>query len=118
MDTRRSYGVGLGLVALSAAASALAYPELPARMVAHRNAAGKSDGETSRLVTLALLPALSTAVLGLFAVLPRIDPLGESVAALGAAVPAYAVVLIAVPLAAIAAYMTVYSYVEHRRVTA
>lgn len=213
MDTRRSYGVGLGLVALSAAASALAYPELPARMVTHWNAAGEPDGETSRLVALALLPALSVAILGLFAVLPRIDPLGENVAAfrerydtfvvlavglltyvhllvlawnvgyrfepmqalapaigvlfyyagvvlehaernwfvgiktpwtlssdevwkrtheraaplfklagvvaaLGALVPAYAVVLIAVPLAAIAAYTTVYSYVEHRRITA
>ena len=79
MDARRSYGVGFGLVVLSAVASTFAYPELPARMVTHWNAAGEPDGEMSRLVALSLLPLLSTAVLGLFAVLPRLDPLGENV---------------------------------------
>lgn len=213
MDTRRRYGIGFGLVALSAAASALAYPEMPARMVTYWNAAGEPDGETSRLVALALFPALSAAVLGLFAVLPRIDPLGENVedfreqyytfvapvvslliyvhllvlawnagyrfepvqalapaigvlfysagglleraernwfvgirtpwtlssdevwkrtheragplfrlagvvAMLGALVPAYAVLLVVGPVVAVAAYTTVYSYLEYRRTAA
>lgn len=213
MGTRRSYGVGLGLVALSAAASALAYPEMPARMVTHWDAVGDPNGGMSRLVALALLPALSVALLGLFAALPRIDPLGENVgafrerydtfvvlvvglltyvhllviawnagyrfeliqalapaigvpfyyagvvsahaernwfvgirtpwtlsndevwkrtheraaplfkiagvlAALGAVVPDYAVVLVVGPAAAVAAYTTVYSYVEYRRTAA
>lgn len=45
---RRRYGIGFGLVALSAAASALVYPEMPVRMVTYWNAAGEPDDEMSR----------------------------------------------------------------------
>lgn len=80
MNLRRSYLVGVGLVALSALASALAAPEMPARMATHWNAAGEVDGQLSKRYALALFPALSAVLLGAFAALPRIDPLGENVA--------------------------------------
>lgn len=213
MDIRRSYLVGVGLVALSVLASALAYPEMPAEMGVHWNASGEADGRMARGYALALFPALVAVSLGLFAALPRIDPLGENVAqfrkqydtfvvlllafltyvhllvlaanagyefemiqalapavgglfyyvgvlsehaernwfvgirtpwtlsdedvwkrtheraaplfklaavvaALGALVPAYAELLIAAPIAVVALYATVYSYVEYRRVGA
>jgi len=81
MNTRQSSGIGLALVAASVAASALAYPEMPARMATHWNAAGEADGQMPRLLALAALPALSAGLLALFALVPRIDPLGENVAA-------------------------------------
>lgn len=80
MTLRRSYLVAAALVALSALASVLAYPEMPARMATHWNAAGEVDGQMPKLYALALLPGLSAALLGLFALLPRIDPRGENVA--------------------------------------
>ena len=80
MNLRRSYLVAAALVAVSALASVLASPEMPARMATHWNAAGEVDGRMAKPFALALLPALSAALLGLFAVLPRIDPLGENVA--------------------------------------
>ncbi|WP_137283402.1 SdpI family protein [Halorussus salinisoli] len=80
MTIRRSYVVGFALVVASAALSALAYPEMPAEMATHWNAAGEIDGQTPRLVALASFPALSAGLLAAFAVLSRIDPLGENVA--------------------------------------
>ncbi|UPV73373.1 SdpI family protein [Halorussus limi] len=80
MSLRRSYLAGAFLVALSAAMSALAYPEMPAEMATHWNGAGEIDGRTPKLVALALFPALSAGMLALFAALPRVDPLGENVA--------------------------------------
>jgi uncharacterized membrane protein len=80
MNLRRRYLGALGLVAVSALISALAFPEMPARMATHWNAAGEVDGQMPKLYALGLLPALSVALLGLFAVVPRIDPLGENVA--------------------------------------
>ncbi|WP_135826598.1 SdpI family protein [Halorussus ruber] len=213
MNLRRHYLAGIGLVALSAVLSLLAYPEMPAEMATHWNAAGEIDGQTPKLAALALFPGLSAFMLVLFAALPRIDPLGENVAqfreqydtfvvlllaflvylhllvvaanagyefemvqalapavgalyyyvgvlsahaernwfvgirtpwtissdevwdrthervaplfklagvvaALAALVPAYAEALLAAPVAAVALYATVYSYVEYRRVAA
>ncbi|WP_276300921.1 SdpI family protein [Halorussus lipolyticus] len=80
MNLRRSYLVGIVLVALSAVLSALAYPEMPAEMATRWGASGEVNGQTPKLVALSLLPGLSALLLGAFAVLPRIDPLGENVA--------------------------------------
>jgi len=94
MNTRQSYAVGLALVAVSAAASALASPEMPARMATHWNAAGEADGQMPRLLGLAALPALSAGLLALFAVLPRVDPLGENVAAFREQYDAFVVLIV------------------------
>ncbi|WP_336037749.1 SdpI family protein [Halobacterium yunchengense] len=71
---RRLLAGGGALVALAAAVGALAYPELPAEMATHWNASGEVDGTTPRPVAVALLPALAAALLGVFLVLPRVDP--------------------------------------------
>lgn len=80
MNLRRSYLVGIALVALSAVVSIVAYPEMPAEMATHWNASGEVDGQMSKLVALALFPGLSALLFVAFAALPRIDPLGENVA--------------------------------------
>jgi uncharacterized membrane protein len=72
-DSRLALGGGM-LVALTAAVSLLAYPEMPAEMATHWNASGDVDGTTSRPVALALFPALTALTLGFFLALPRIDP--------------------------------------------
>jgi uncharacterized membrane protein len=95
MSLRRNYLAGIGLVALSAAMSALAYPEMPAEMATHWNAAGEIDGRTPKALALALFPALSAGMLALFALLPRIDPLGENVAAFREQYDTFVVLLIA-----------------------
>ncbi|NEU57331.1 SdpI family protein [Halorussus sp. MSC15.2] len=80
MSLRRSHLVGIALVGVSALLSLVAYPEMPAEMATHWNAAGEVDGRTPKLVALAAFPALLAATLAAFAALPRIDPLGENVA--------------------------------------
>lgn len=95
MTLRRSYVVGIALIAVSAVVSVLAYPEMPAEMATHWNAEGEIDGQTPRLLALAVVPALSAVALGLFAVLPRVDPLGENVAAFREQYDTFVVLLVA-----------------------
>jgi uncharacterized membrane protein len=77
--TRRTLA-GLGIVAVTALASLFVYPDLPAEMAIHFDAAGQPDDYLAKPLAVALLPALALALLGLFAVVPRIDPLGENFA--------------------------------------
>jgi uncharacterized membrane protein len=50
------------------------YPTAPDRIVSHWNAAGHADGYMSKFWGLFLIPLIMTGLVGLFAVLPRIDP--------------------------------------------
>jgi uncharacterized membrane protein len=80
MNVRRHHAVAGALVAVSALASVLAAPEMPVQMVTKWNATGEVASQMPKFYALALLPALSVGLLGVFAVLPRLDPLGENVA--------------------------------------
>jgi uncharacterized membrane protein len=86
---------GGGLVLLGLLAGALAWPELPATMDVHWNAAGEADGTAPRPVGVFLLPALAALLMGVFGVLPRIDPLGENVAAFRGYYNGFVLVLVA-----------------------
>ena len=50
------------------------YPSAPDRIVSHWNAAGQADGYMPKFWGLGLIPFIMIALVGLFAVLPRIDP--------------------------------------------
>jgi uncharacterized membrane protein len=50
------------------------YPTVPDKVVSHWNAAGQADGYMSKFWGLGLIPIIMLAFVGLFAVLPRIDP--------------------------------------------
>jgi uncharacterized membrane protein len=50
------------------------YPSSPERIVSHWNAAGQADGYMSKEWGLGLIPLLMIVCVGLFAILPRIDP--------------------------------------------
>ncbi|WP_440772343.1 SdpI family protein [Natronorubrum sp. DTA28] len=74
MHTVHRFGIAAAIVVLSGAASLLAIPSLPDQVVSHWNAAGEPDGTMSKTAALVFLPALSAGLLGVFALLPRIDP--------------------------------------------
>ncbi|ELZ24299.1 hypothetical protein C475_13657 [Halosimplex carlsbadense 2-9-1] len=80
MNTTQRFGIAAALVAVSALVSVLAAPSLPDTIVTNWNAAGEPNGTMSKTVALALIPGLSAVLVALFAVLPRLDPLGENVA--------------------------------------
>jgi len=80
MNTRQRFTLAGLLVVASALASLLAAPEVPDPMVSHWNAAGEPDGTLGKPLGLALIPVLTAGLVALFALLPRIDPLGENVA--------------------------------------
>lgn len=80
MSQKRRALAGFGIVLFSALASLLAYPELPRQMAIHFAADGTPDDYLARPFAVALLPALSVVILGVYAGIPRIDPLGENIA--------------------------------------
>jgi len=82
MTPRTRHLVGGGIVLLTAVASVLASPEMPAEMVTHWNTEGP-NGTMDRTLALAGLPALAAALLTMFELLPRVDPLGEHITDLG-----------------------------------
>ncbi|TKX76080.1 SdpI family protein [Halorubrum sp. GN11_10-6_MGM] len=81
LSTRLRFGVAALLVAVGAAASLAVAPELPERMVTRWNGPGEPTGTLPRTLGLWLVPGLAAGLVGLFALLPRIDPLGENIAA-------------------------------------
>lgn len=80
MNSTQRFGLAGVFVVLSGAVSLFAAPSLPEQIVSHWNAAGQPDGTMSKTVSLALVPLLSALLLGLFALLPRIDPLRDNIA--------------------------------------
>ncbi|MFB6146830.1 MAG: SdpI family protein [Halobacteriaceae archaeon] len=91
LDRRR--GAGVAVVVATAIASAVAAPALPGAVATHWNAAGEVDGTTPRSVLLVGGPALVAGTALVFEGLPRIDPLGENVAAFQDAYDATAVLV-------------------------
>ena len=92
---RPLYLLAAGLIAAVAIGSAFATPLLPFRMAVHWGPGGEPDAYLVRPLALLLLPGAAAGLLGLFALLPRIDPLGENVAAFRRAYDAFALLLVA-----------------------
>ncbi|KTG10808.1 hypothetical protein AUR64_06355 [Haloprofundus marisrubri] len=81
MNTHRRFGLAAGFVVLAALLSLLAAPSLPARLVTNWNTAGEPNGTLPKSLALWLVPAMTAGLLVVFASIPRIDPLGENIAA-------------------------------------
>jgi len=79
MDSTRRYLVAAVFVVCSGLVSVLAAPELPAELATHWNAGGEPDGTMGKTIALALIPGLTAVLVGLFALIPRIDPLGANI---------------------------------------
>lgn len=80
MNTSQRFGLAAGFVVLSGIVSVLAAPELPAEIVSNWNAAGEPNGTMPKALTLWLFPGLTAVLLGVFALIPRIDPLRANIA--------------------------------------
>jgi uncharacterized membrane protein len=81
MNSRHRFLIAAVFVVISGAVSVLTAPELPTRMATHWNAAGQPDGTMPKAAALAFLPAMTAVLLVVFALVPRIDPLRENIAA-------------------------------------
>ncbi|MFB6141031.1 MAG: SdpI family protein [Halosimplex sp.] len=80
MNTIQRFSLAGALAVAAGVLSVLAAPSLPDQIVTHWNAAGEPDGTMAKPLALALIPVLTAALVALFALIPRIDPLGENVA--------------------------------------
>ena len=72
---KKSYLAAVFVVVLSFAVTAYFYPNLPENMATHWNTKGEVDSYMPRFWGSMLVPLMSLGMLGLFAVLPKIDPL-------------------------------------------
>ncbi len=78
---RRTHVIALLLVLASAAASISFYAFLPERIATHWNASGQADGSMPRLGGVLVMPIVMAFLVGLFCIIPRIDPRKASFAA-------------------------------------
>lgn len=85
MNSRTYRVASLGVVAASVLASGYYYPQLPAEMASHWNAAGEVDGTMPKLWGTFLFPLLIAGLAVLLEVAPRIDPRRENYEAFGGA---------------------------------
>jgi uncharacterized membrane protein len=69
----------LGIILISFAIGAYLYPQMPDPMPSHWNANGDVDGYMPKFWGLFLMPLFSLALLGLFLLIPRIDPLKANI---------------------------------------
>jgi uncharacterized membrane protein len=79
LTTRSKFGLAASLAVLAGVAGALAAPDLPAELVTNWDAGGEPNGTLSKTAALVLFPVMTLGLVGLLAVLPRIDPLGENI---------------------------------------
>ncbi len=71
--------ISLALIVLGFASAAYYYPQLPENMISHWGAQGEPNGYMPKAIALFLMPVLSLIFLGLFFVIPRIDPLKHNI---------------------------------------
>jgi uncharacterized membrane protein len=76
---RKTTLIALAMVSVSFAAGILLYPRMPDMVASHWDMQGDANGYSSKAFSVFLLPALSTLLLFLFLVIPKIDPLGKNI---------------------------------------
>jgi len=76
---RKSEAISLGIILLALFFSIYFYPSLPEKMAVHWNLKGEVDRYLSKQFALLLIPAISLAMLLLFILIPKIDPLRQNI---------------------------------------
>lgn len=79
MNTKIATILMIGLILLSTTAGFLLMPHLPPEMASHWNANDEVDGTMPRFWGVFLMPLISLVMMGLFLILPHIDPLAENI---------------------------------------
>jgi uncharacterized membrane protein len=80
MSTRTTVFATIFLIAFALAFSLSVYDRLPEQMASHWNTANQVDGYISRFWGAFLMPIVAVGMLGLFLVIPSIDPLKANIA--------------------------------------
>jgi uncharacterized membrane protein len=80
MSTRTTLVIALLLIVAGAGFSLAVYNQLPAQMASHWGANDQVNGTISRFWGAFLMPLVSIAMLGLFLLIPAIDPLKANIA--------------------------------------
>ena len=80
MSTRTTSILSFTLIAVALIAGIILYARLPDPMPAHWNAAGEIDGYMSKFLGIFLMPIITVALVGLFLIIPNIDPLKANIA--------------------------------------
>ncbi len=79
MNTKKTVFI-LGLLILIAVVAGCAlYPMLPERVASHWNAAGQADGSMSKFWGVFLFPLLMAGMLGIYLIIPAIDPMKANI---------------------------------------
>jgi uncharacterized membrane protein len=76
----RSRWFGLVIAAIAVAVSLWAYPRLPPTVATHWSLRGTPDGFSGRGWAIAIIPLVILVLMGLFNVLPKLDPRRENYA--------------------------------------
>ncbi|MCX9025602.1 MAG: SdpI family protein [Candidatus Methanoperedens sp.] len=76
---RKSEIIILVIIILSFAIGIYYYPQMPEKVASHWNTQGQVNGYTSKFWGLFLMPVISTGMLLLFILIPRIDPLKSNI---------------------------------------
>ena len=83
MNARRRNLLGAAIIAVTGLAGVALMGRLPEQVAIHFGPSGQPDNYVGKLLALALIPALQAVMLAMFAILPRIDPLGENIQKFG-----------------------------------
>ncbi|MBN2095922.1 SdpI family protein [Candidatus Peregrinibacteria bacterium] len=67
------------IILFSFCLSAYLYPQMPAKMASHWNAAGEINGYMTKCWALYLMPLVTTLMYLMFLVIPKIDPLKKNI---------------------------------------
>ena len=67
------------IIFISFVAGLYLYPQVPDQMPSHWNTQGEVDGYMSKFWGLFLMPIISVAVLTMFLIIPKIDPLKANI---------------------------------------
>ncbi|HEX2697860.1 MAG TPA: DUF1648 domain-containing protein, partial [Anaerolineales bacterium] len=94
MSTRITLFVTLALIVIAVAFSAAVYSQLPEQVASHWDVNGQVNGYMSRFWGAFLMPLISLAMLGLFLLIPNIDPLKANIAKFRAAFNSFIVLII------------------------
>lgn len=95
MSNRATHVLFLMVLAAAIIAGAAVYSSLPDRIAAHWNVSGAVDGTLPRFWGVALFPVLLALVYGIYAMIPRIDPLRRNIEAFR---PTFNVTFVAIAL--------------------
>ena len=76
---RKSEIIIIGIIVLSFGIGIYYYPQMPEKIASHWNAEGNVNGYMSKFWGLFFMPLISTGLLLLFMIIPKIDPLKSNI---------------------------------------